>query len=267
MDLLAVLRHRRPGRLLRAVRRRDGRDGPRPGHPLAGGRGLPGRTTQPDGRILYTSDERHAWPEMYFTGVGWVRFEPTPSQRTGRLTGVHPAGRHRTDTDAGAQCGRHPEVVTGGGRSRRREGEEGPGVERPVVAGRRRCWCWCCSGPRRRWSARVQRRRRLSGTDPVHLAEGAWAELRATALDLGLEWPDRGTPRDQARRVVDQVPAEADEVALARGPAGAGGARSLRPPGRRGQGRPGSRPRETATLLDEERAHPSRPWSTGAGAW
>jgi transglutaminase-like putative cysteine protease len=40
-------------------------------------------TTQSDGRILYTSDERHAWPEMYFTGVGWVRFEPTPSARTG----------------------------------------------------------------------------------------------------------------------------------------------------------------------------------------
>ena len=35
----------------------------------------------PDGRILYTSDERHAWPEMYFPGSGWVRFEPTPAQR------------------------------------------------------------------------------------------------------------------------------------------------------------------------------------------
>ena len=40
-------------------------------------------TTQPDGRILYTSDDRHAWPEMYFSGVGWVRFEPTPGQRAG----------------------------------------------------------------------------------------------------------------------------------------------------------------------------------------
>ena len=40
-------------------------------------------TTQDDGRILYTSDDRHAWPEMYFTGVGWVRFEPTPGSRAG----------------------------------------------------------------------------------------------------------------------------------------------------------------------------------------
>ena len=30
----------------------------------------------PDGRILYTSDERHAWPEMYFPGSGWVSFDP-----------------------------------------------------------------------------------------------------------------------------------------------------------------------------------------------
>ena len=42
----------------------------------------------------------------------------------------------------------------------------------------------------------------------MHLAEGAWAELRATALDLGLDWPERRSPREQARSVVDQVPAE-----------------------------------------------------------
>jgi hypothetical protein len=40
----------------------------------------------------------------------------------------------------------------------------------------------------------------------VHLAEGAWAELRATALDLGLTWPDQRSPREQARTVVEQVP-------------------------------------------------------------
>ncbi len=45
--------------------------------------GLPVRHGQSDGRVLYTSDDRHAWPEMYFSGVGWVRFEPTPGQRAG----------------------------------------------------------------------------------------------------------------------------------------------------------------------------------------
>jgi hypothetical protein len=90
----------------------------------------------------------------------------------------------------------------------------------------------------------VQRRRRLSGTDPVHLAEGAWAELRATALDLGLDWPDHGTPRDQARRVVDQVPADADEVRSLEG-------LLLRVEQGR-YGRPGSA--GVATLVEEERS-------------
>jgi hypothetical protein len=58
----------------------------------------------------------------------------------------------------------------------------------------------------------AQRRRRLSGRDPVHLAEGAWAELRATALDMGLDWPEERSPREQARRVADQVEAEDDDV-------------------------------------------------------
>src|SRR5690606_28639518 len=27
--------------------------------------------------------DAHAWPELYFEGFGWIRFEPTPSQQTG----------------------------------------------------------------------------------------------------------------------------------------------------------------------------------------
>ena len=39
----------------------------------------PGRL-QPDGSYVVTTDEAHAWPEAWFEGFGWVRFEPTPSQ-------------------------------------------------------------------------------------------------------------------------------------------------------------------------------------------
>ena len=54
--------------------------------------------TLEDGRILYTSDDRHAWPEMYFAGVGWVRFEPTPGSRVGRHAVLDAAVRGDTDT-------------------------------------------------------------------------------------------------------------------------------------------------------------------------
>jgi transglutaminase-like putative cysteine protease len=35
---------------------------------------------QPDGRYVVRQKDAHAWPEVYFTGLGWVEFEPTSSQ-------------------------------------------------------------------------------------------------------------------------------------------------------------------------------------------
>ena len=35
-----------------------------------------------------TQRDAHAWPELYFEGVGWVAFEPTPSGRTGQAPPV-----------------------------------------------------------------------------------------------------------------------------------------------------------------------------------
>ena len=42
----------------------------------------PGDLQLVDGRSVYTvsSDDLHAWPELYFDGVGWLRFEPTPGR-------------------------------------------------------------------------------------------------------------------------------------------------------------------------------------------
>lgn len=39
---------------------------------------LPGER-QPDGSWQVTIHDMHAWPELWFEGYGWVRFEPTPS--------------------------------------------------------------------------------------------------------------------------------------------------------------------------------------------
>lgn len=37
-------------------------------------------TMQPDGTTSVGLKDAHAWPELYFQGVGWTRFEPTPSR-------------------------------------------------------------------------------------------------------------------------------------------------------------------------------------------
>ncbi|MEV5507059.1 transglutaminase TgpA family protein [Streptomyces orinoci] len=42
--------------------------------------GFTSGTPQPDGSVSVGSKDAHAWPELYFEGVGWTRFEPTPSR-------------------------------------------------------------------------------------------------------------------------------------------------------------------------------------------
>ncbi|AOR34842.1 transglutaminase [Streptomyces fodineus] len=39
-------------------------------------------TPQPDGTVTVNQKDAHAWPELYFEGVGWTRFEPTPTRGT-----------------------------------------------------------------------------------------------------------------------------------------------------------------------------------------
>ncbi|MEU1676418.1 DUF3488 and transglutaminase-like domain-containing protein [Streptomyces roseifaciens] len=42
---------------------------------------MPG-TPVADGSVSVGSKDAHAWPELYFEGAGWTRFEPTPSRGT-----------------------------------------------------------------------------------------------------------------------------------------------------------------------------------------
>ncbi|MFD7137723.1 DUF3488 and DUF4129 domain-containing transglutaminase family protein [Streptomyces sp. NPDC059894] len=39
-------------------------------------------TPQGDGSVAVGLKDAHAWPELYFEGVGWTRFEPTPTRGT-----------------------------------------------------------------------------------------------------------------------------------------------------------------------------------------
>jgi hypothetical protein len=163
-------------------------------------------TEQTDGRILYTSDDRHAWPEMYFGNVGWVRFEPTPSTRAGAtpawtrqdINGTDPTAAPSTTTAPT----RAPDPKT---TAQDTQSSDNGAISIPwwPVAGLG-LLVLVVIGPG--VLRREQRRRRLGADDPVHLAEGAWAELHATALDLGLTWPEQRSPREQARSVMGQVP-------------------------------------------------------------
>lgn len=67
---------------------------------------LPG-TADGDLRTVIGADA-HAWPELYFEGVGWLRFEPTPSTRSGLAPEYSTAQR-----DAAAQPTQTPTATAG----------------------------------------------------------------------------------------------------------------------------------------------------------
>jgi transglutaminase-like putative cysteine protease len=61
--------------------------------------GFTAGTQQPDGSWQIGSKDAHAWPELYFSGAGWLRFEPTPSR------GISPSYTVSTPAGTGPTSG------------------------------------------------------------------------------------------------------------------------------------------------------------------
>ena len=60
---------------------------------------------QSDGSIVVTTHDAHAWPMLYFSGIGWVRFEPTPT--------IAASGRGETPAYAQAPSGPNASASNG----------------------------------------------------------------------------------------------------------------------------------------------------------
>ncbi|MFF3603320.1 DUF3488 and DUF4129 domain-containing transglutaminase family protein [Streptomyces sp. NPDC002463] len=178
---------------------------------------MPG-TTQTDGSVSVGIRDAHAWPELYFEGAGWTRFEPTPSRGStpsytrettpsGSATG--PAQPQAT---ASAQPSAAPSASASCTPQERRLGDCGPDE---AVAGASTDG----SGPDPLtvtllslavvlvlalpflplfWRTRIRARRLGSGSDPLAI----WEEINDTAWDYGVEPSDSLTPRKSAERIV-----------------------------------------------------------------
>lgn len=164
---------------------------------------------------IFTSDELHAWPEMYFAGVGWVHFEPTPSVQSGRAPAytrervVAPNTATESPT-APATANNKPKPTDN--------------VPAPTTTGAGGNHTWIpllaliilvllvSAAPR---LLRDSRRRMwlAPGQDPPSLAAGAWAELQATATDLGITWPAAKSPRATGQLLVEQVNPTPEQLA------------------------------------------------------
>jgi transglutaminase-like putative cysteine protease len=189
---------------------------------------LPGQP-QPDGSIVISAHDAHAWPELYFEGVGWVRFEPTPR---GGLTvppewSVPPAGLLPED-DETTSAPADTSAATGGEsaapRAPKRLDDEKPATAAPSE-GSSMPWrpllvvlllLSTLAGPRVAASVASRRRWRRAVTT-ADLAEAAWADLRLQLSDLGISWVASWTPRAAERRLrSDFALGSGSDAALAR---------------------------------------------------
>ena len=187
---------------------------------------LPGQAGK-DGEYTVKMHDMHAWPELYFQGIGWVRFEPTPAARVALTPNWTVAAAPETSPTTAPSTG----PTTPGA-------SEDPGIEKPnadpdlpsdggvaIVDGGN----WFTNGGGRNiaivagvilllcipWLIRSLTRRRRFAKPPGRLgAEGLWAEIRDTSRDLGLDWSEIATPRQAGDWLVTKLPAEAHPQAL-----------------------------------------------------
>ncbi len=158
-----------------------------------------------DNTYAYSSLDLHAWPELYFEGSGWVRFEPTPGGAGGR-TGAPPAYTQVDLPDPVATS--EPSASTSGSASQSAAPSNvKPSIDQDLTPGGPAVapgFPWVrvllvmlsvllvgllVMVPRTLRRLRRERRWRL-GT-----AEAAWAELRDAAVDLGVPYQVGRSPR------------------------------------------------------------------------
>jgi len=165
-----------------------------------------------------TTSEAHAWPEAWFNGVGWVRFEPTPGAlgaetpdytttpaRPGATPSASPTPAPGPTSTTGAIPFRDPDELL------RQNGGGGAGTTEsswlrwtlPVLL----VLVVLLVGP---WLlTQVRRRRRARDRDPSRMPVLAWEQLRDDVTDVGLAWRPAESPRAVAARLAPGLPATA----------------------------------------------------------
>jgi transglutaminase-like putative cysteine protease len=156
---------------------------------------------QDDGSRLISSDDAHAWVEVYFQSLGWVPFDPTPIAAARAVTlPWAPRADAVTRGDAGANV----PLPSGPASAPATTGLDRGGAGAPVLAKTQKAGGTPWLLPAGAATALVlllvatpggiralRRRRRIAaGT-----AEALWDELVSTALDVGVRLQPSWTPR------------------------------------------------------------------------
>ncbi|WP_030239946.1 transglutaminaseTgpA domain-containing protein [Streptomyces sp. NRRL S-350] len=188
----------------------------------------------------------HAWPELYFTGYGWLRFEPTPSRgiptrytETASAPTTAPT-QQATAAPQTASAAPAPSAGSDCAAKQRQLGDCGPKGKTAAKAAEE---SWLLSGQvlgtlaavlaviallltPMLWRTAVRRRRlgrggrrRPGGDGPLEPTDAqvlaAWDELIDSAWDLGIPPDESRTPRSAARRITEKADLDADSAAAA----------------------------------------------------
>jgi transglutaminase-like putative cysteine protease len=173
---------------------------------------LPGERTGA-GVYQVTGKDSHAWPELYFPGAGWVRFEPTPAIQAGPvpswadpLLGAPGSGQSAAPEDVPtnqAQPNAAPETTP----SAAPAPGAGPGaVEAEDSAGRGWLMGGIAAGVVLVLAALAwvfARRRTPVVREPD--VESTWSDLVRELAALGIRWPESTTLRAIPATVAAQV--------------------------------------------------------------
>ena len=165
-----------------------------------------------NGTRLVTSDDAHAWVEVYFDELGWVPFDPTPIA-VGRAVELPWAPRVGSETDAQtgvelpapavpSQAAPIPQEDLAAQAAPTGEAAgAASAVLGPLLAGAGGVLLAGLLLAAPAGARALQRRRRVAaGT-----AGALWDELTATALDLGMAWDPARTPRQVAGELATQL--------------------------------------------------------------
>ncbi len=179
---------------------------------------LRGEEEQP-GLWVVRAQDAHAWPELYFDDIGWLRFEPTPSARTGDAPAyAQETADQAAGTDGGPQATAAPTGAAPAARAlaplEEAQANAAAAASRPagwplavaVLALAVLAVLPLVAGVvvrRRRWA--------VAGDDPLLQAEAAWAQVRDAALEAGVDAPDSATVRVAAARIADSAPLAASD--------------------------------------------------------
>lgn len=160
---------------------------------------------------VVSTHDLHAWPELYFEGMGWVRWEPTPGNgtvppswtlaRSGAAdeTTAPPSSAEPTDEDVPTELPSDEQTETGTDPSAASDDPNAEHIARwgtSQTVGSAIALVILVGLVLLPGGIRWQRRRhRLRDTgSPDEQVEAAWAEVRDTVIDARGTWPS-GSPR------------------------------------------------------------------------